>query len=348
MPGEKTEPPTPKKIRDARKKGNFLFSKEVVATATLLAALLALNVGHSFFTDPLYQLISYSAEAATMPFEQSFGRLLQLSIGVVARASLLVYGAVAIIAIATNMAQVGLVFSGAKLTKGFKSLDAINNAKQMFAKKNLFSLLMNIVKVAVIGIAVYLLLIDRLVEFVRSPYCGFSCIMQLGISTILVLGFVTVSVYLPIAVLDYLVQRHFYMKELRMSIEDIKEEFKQTEGSPDIKAQRRQIHQEIINSRTVDSVKKSTAVIVNPTEVAVAIYYEEEKTPLPKIMAKGTGGLAKLIRKVAEEEGIPVYESVDLARSMNDALEVGAFITSEFIDPVAEVLHYIRTLEQNS
>ncbi len=346
MPGEKTEPPTPKKIRDAHKKGNFLFSKEVVSSATLLAALLILFVAHSFFTKPLYQLISYSADAATQPFEQSFGRLLRLSVEVVARAALLVYASVILASIAANMAQVGLVFSGAKLTKGFKALDAINNAKQMFAKKNIFSLLMNIVKVVVIGVAVYLLLINRLVEFVRSPYCGFLCIMQLGISTLFTLAFTVLAVYFPIAALDYLVQRHFYMKELRMSIEEIKEEFKQTEGSPDIKAQRRQIHQEILTSRTVDSVKKSSAVIVNPTEVAVAIYYDENETPLPKVMAKGSGGLAKIIRKVAEDEGIPIYESVDLARSMNEALEVGAFITTEFIDPVAEVLLYIKNLEQ--
>ncbi len=346
MPGEKTEPPTPKKIRDAHKKGNFLFSKEVVSTATLLAALLMLSVGHSFFTKPLYQLIAYSADAATQPFEQSFGRIIRLSVEVVARAALLVYASVILASIAANMAQVGLVFSGAKLTKGFKALDAVNNAKQMFAKKNLFSLLMNIVKVAVIGTAVYLLLINRLVEFVRSPYCGFLCIMQLGISTIFTLAFISLAVYFPIAALDYLVQRHFYMKELRMSIEEIKEEFKQTEGSPDIKAQRRQIHQEILNSRTIDSVKKSTAVITNPTKVAVAIYYDENETPLPKVMAKGSDGLAKLIKKVAEDEGIPIYESIDLARSMNEVLEVGAFITSEFIDPVAEVLLYIKNLEQ--
>ena len=170
--------------------------------------------------------------------------------------------------------------------------------------------------------------------------------MQLGISTLFALAFISLAVYFPIAALDYLVQRHFYMKELRMSIEEIKEEFKQTEGSPDIKAQRRQIHQEILNSRTTDSVKKSTAVIVNPTEVAVAIYYDENETPLPKVMAKGSGGLAKLIKKVAEEEGIPIYESVDLARSMNEVLEVGAFITTEFIDPIAEVLLYIKSIEQ--
>ena len=347
MPGEKTEPPTPKKIRDAHKKGNFLFSKEVVSTATLLAALLVLYTGHSFFTTPLFQLVAYGAQAATEPFEQSFGNLLRGSVDVVARGSLLVYGAVIIASVAANMAQVGFVFSFAKFTKGFKSLDALNNAKQMFAKKNLFSLLMNIFKVCVIGATVYLLLLDRLVEFVRSPHCGFFCTMQVGISTIFLLAFVVLGVYFPIAALDFLVQRHFYMKDLRMSIEDIKEEFKQTEGSPEIKSQRRQIHQEILNSRTVDSVKKSTAVIVNPTEVAVAIYYDEQEAPLPRVMAKGTGGLAKLIRRVAEQEDIPIYESVELARDMHDALEIGAFISSEFIDPVAEILHYIRSMQEH-
>ena len=348
MPGEKTEPPTPKKIRDAHKKGNFLFSKEVVSTATLLAALGILYTGHSFFTIPLFQLVAYGAQAATEPFEQSFGRLLRGSLEVVARGVLLVYGAVIVASIAANLAQVGFVFSAAKLTKGFKALDALTNAKQMFAKKNLFSLLMNIFKVFVIGTTIYLLLLDRLAEFVRSPHCGFFCTLQVGVSTIFLLAFVVLGVYFPIAALDFLVQRHFYMKDLRMSIEDIKEEFKQTEGSPEIKSQRRQIHQEILNSRTVDSVKKSTAVIVNPTEVAVAIYYDEEETPLPRVMAKGTGGLAKLIRKTAEQEDIPIYESVELARNLHDALEIGAFISSEFIDPVAEVLHYIRSLQRDS
>ena len=343
---EKTEQPSSKRIRDARKEGQYLISKEVSSLAVLFGVTIALFL----FRAPIADLLVHETEQvltlALQPIDEALPSILRLTLLFACAVSGIACGASIIAAVVSGIAQTGLVFNAAKLTKGFQSLNVVNNAKQIFSKRNLFTLGLNIIKIAVIGTTVYLVVRAKLGDFVDSVYCGLPCSMELAGEAFVWLLAAVIGVFLPIAVLDYLAQRYFYLKELRMSKDEVKQEFKETEGNPEIKGHRKQLHQEVLNSSMLDGVrKKATLVIKNPTHYAVALFHDDEEMPLPQVVGKGEGPLALEIIALAEREGIPVYENVALARGLYGEIELGRNITSAFIAPVVEALRYVEMVK---
>ena len=130
-----------------------------------------------------------------------------------------------------------------------------------------------------------------------------------------------------------------------MTKEEVKREYKEMEGNPEIKAHRRQAHREILDDSMLNSVRKASVIVKNPSHYAVALLYDEDKTPLPIVIGKGEGAIAHEILKIAEQENIPVYENVDLAQGLFHDIELGHYITSDFIMPVAEALRYIAQIK---
>jgi type III secretion protein U len=152
-------------------------------------------------------------------------------------------------------------------------------------------------------------------------------------------------VFLAVAAFDYFFQRWQYVKGLRMSKDEVKREYKEMEGDPQIKGKRKQLHQEMAMSNTLANVRKAQVVVTNPTQVAVALMYDEEKTPLPVIVGMGEGQLARRIVEIAREEGIPVMQNVPLARALlQDGVE-NEYIPADLIKPVAEVLLWVQSLD---
>ena len=343
---EKTEQPSAKRIRDAEKKGQYLISKEVSS----LAVLFAVVVGLFLFRVPIIDVLVYATEQvitlALLPMEEALAKILKHIFLFIAIASGVACGASAVAAIVAGVAQTGPVFNTAKLTKGIEALNVINNAKQIFSKKNLFTLGLNLIKIAVIGTTVYLVVRAKLPDFVAAVYCGLACSMELAGEAFAVMLAAVIGVFLPVAILDYLMQKYFYLKELRMSKEEVKQEFKETEGNPEIKGHRKQIHQEVLNSSMLDRVrKKATLVVKNPTHYAVALFYDDEEMPLPQVLGKGEGALAREILAIAEREGIPVYENIELAQGLYREIETGRNISAAFIAPVVEALRYVEMVK---
>jgi type III secretion protein U len=132
-----------------------------------------------------------------------------------------------------------------------------------------------------------------------------------------------------------------------MSKDEVKREYKEMEGNPEIKGKRRQFHQELMNQNTTQRVRKASVLVTNPTEIAVALYYDAEETPLPLVLAKGEGDLARRMIAIAKEEGIPIMQNIPLARGLYADAEVDQYIPSSLIEPVAEVLRWLKTLERD-
>ena len=156
----------------------------------------------------------------------------------------------------------------------------------------------------------------------------------------------TIAVFFFVSALDAWYQKFSYTKKLRMSRRDIRQEVKENEGDPYVKQRRRQLHQEWAQQNMLSAVRKSNVVVTNPTHIAVALQYEPGETDLPVVVAKGEGHFAELIKKTAEEEGIPILQNVPLARGLNEHVQIDDYIGNEFFDAVAEVLHWAENVRR--
>jgi type III secretion protein U len=154
------------------------------------------------------------------------------------------------------------------------------------------------------------------------------------------------AAFAAIAALDWLFQKHQFMKEHRMSKDDVKKEYKEQEGDPQVKGQRKQLHQEMVMSDQVQGVKNADVLITNPTHLAIALEYKKGKTPLPVILAKGEGRLAERMMKAAEAAGVPIMRNIPLAHDLFDQGTELQYIPAELIEPVAEVLRWLRDLRE--
>lgn len=150
-----------------------------------------------------------------------------------------------------------------------------------------------------------------------------------------------------LAALDYLFQRWQHTKQLRMSKDEVKREYKEMEGDAQIKSKRKQLHQELISQGATESTKKATVLITNPTRIAVALYYEEEQTPLPIVLAKGEGALAQRMVAAAKEEGIPIMRNVPLAQALLSDAKENAYIPGDLVQQVADVLLWVKSLDKD-
>jgi type III secretion protein U len=342
---EKTEPPTPKRLRDAREKGNLLKSTEIVSTVVMLAGLLAVYV---IATDVPKRFQMALDELVSMIGLVDFGthatRFAYALVTEVLAVVGMVYAAILVAVFVTNIGQIGLYLSASRFTKGMESLNPINNAKNLFSKKALTQFAVSFLKVCVIlGVAWWQITLEErsLAEKIYlcrlDTFCGLKVVAGLGFRLLMWMTCAMV----PIAIADWLIQRHFYMKDLMMSIDEVHREYKEQEGSPEMKGHRRQVAHEIVHEDPAPKAREASVVVRNPTHVAVALRYEPDVVPLPYIVCKGTDQLAARIIREAELHGVPTFEDVPLARGLNDACEEGEHVPAAYIEPVARVIRWL-------
>ncbi|MEK9823104.1 MAG: EscU/YscU/HrcU family type III secretion system export apparatus switch protein [Gammaproteobacteria bacterium] len=342
---EKTEKPTPKKLRDARQQGNLMSSKEVVSTVVMMTGLLTVYALAfdlpSRFEQAIDELIKMVAliDSGTQAqrFALDLGTQLLAVCGVV-------YGAVILSAVVANVGQFGFYFSFAKFSKGMESLNPVSNAKNLVSKKTLVTFIVNLAKVLIIlGISYYLIseeektIIQDVYVCQSDLLCGLSVAALYGFKLVMYI----VCAMIPISAIDWIVQRSLYMKDLMMSIDEVHREFKESEGSPEMKGQRKQVAHEIVNEDPAPLAQDASVVVRNPTHVAVALRYEPDLVPLPYIICMGTDKLAERIIRHAERHGVPTFEDVPLARGLLDACEVGEHVPAAYIEPMARVIRWL-------
>ncbi|RJG42795.1 type III secretion system export apparatus subunit SctU [Motilimonas pumila] len=343
---EKTEKPTQKKLRDAKAKGQVAKSKEIVSLATLLAVFAYFWLfGHDMLKD-----VAALFDISTLYYERGFAEAAKeiMMVFVIAMMEMLLplLLLVFVVAIVANLAQSGLIFSAESIKPELKKINPAEGVKKIFSIKNLLEFVKSVIKIAMLGYTAYFIIEKELNNLMFIPYCGAGCALSMSASMVMTMILYCLGVFVFLAAADYLMEKHQHIKQLKMSMDEIKREYKETEGSPEIKGKRKQIHQEMMNEEIETNVKNADVVVTNPTRIAVAIRYDGTEAPLPWVTAKGEFMMAQKIRKLAEKHNVPIVRRKYLARGMFATLEPGEFITSEFIEPVAEVLKWLRDVNE--
>lgn len=341
--GEKTEQPTAKRLRDAREKGNVFKSQEVITTGILFGGIVTLIlIGSRMPTvvENAIKLIELNIDASFTKIVADFVSFLFEELIIVGAIGM---GGTFVCILVAHLAQFGFIIATEKLTEGPKKLDVVSNAKNMFSKKSFVTFFFNIFKVIIIFIVTFYVFSEELAAPQNILHCdkNIECATDIAFDVIFKFFVLAVVSGVPIAALDYFIQKQLYIADMKMTKDEVKREYKESDGDPEIKGQRKQIHREMLADNQAGMTKQASIVVKNPTHYAVALRYEPGITPLPLVVAKGAGYYAANILNVAEREDVPVIENITLARGLHDACEVYDFIPDDFVEPVAKLVRWL-------
>lgn len=344
---EKTEEPTPKKLRDARKKGQVPNSKDVTSTALLIVIFTYLWFASSNIFDSLIDYIIAPAKLYTQPFEKATETLIITGLLLAIKIILPLLLLVAITGVIGHVFQFGLLLAVESIQPNFSKLNPISKIQQIFSLKNLMEFLKSAGKIIFLGFLLYFVIRDALDPLLKVPFIGLSGFFKLMPEILKKFAYNVIFAYVVVAFLDFIFQRRNHIKQLMMTKDEVKREYKEMEGDPTVKSKRKQLQRELLQGGPIQKTKKSSALITNPTHYAIAIYYDEIIVPLPVVLAKGTGLQAQLMKKAAMDFDIPIMENVPLAHALYDLADVGKYIPRELIEPVAEVLVWVKEQKES-
>lgn len=339
---EKTEEPTSKKIEDARLDGNVAKSQDIVGVAVLFVAILALLMMFTFIADRLLALSRYYFSLMNQPLD----RELMFDMALVTFREFLIMALpisiiVAIAGVFGTVAQIGFNFTTKPLAPNFSKLDPIKGFANLFTlQKVLESIKITLKSLTALGIG-FIFFWGYMEEL--PTVALFSLQDQMGWlrDKAIVLASVMLIIIFLYAIFDLFITRKQYFDKLKMSKQEIKDEYKNMEGDPHIKAKIRQIQMQAARKRMMSSVPTADVVITNPTHYAVAIVYDETKHNAPVVVAKGVDNIAIQIKKIARENGVHIVQNPPLARSLYKEVEIDRAIPDMMFAAVAEVLAYV-------
>ena len=344
--GEKTEMPTPKKLRDARQKGQVCTSKDIVSTAILVALFAVLAWMGGALMEDMEGLLRFLSGRITENDEISIRESSKMALILICKHSFIFVLVAAVIGIVGNVAQIGFLFTFEPIIPKLEKLSPVEGAKKIFSAKNLFEFLKNVVKVCFLGYLVYKIIWASIPELLTMCYGTVDDIFPCLKLMLKRLAVYTAFGYVVIAIVDRLFQGRNFTKQMMMTKDEVKREYKEMEGSAEVKQQQRQFRDEIMNSSDpVKAAKGANVVVTNPTHLAVGIRYKVEEAPLPRICALGAGPIAKIIRETALAEGIPIMEDRPLARALYAKGKLEDFIPDSLIEPVAEILKWAKQVQ---
>lgn len=345
--GEKTEKATPKKRQESRKKGQVASSVEIPGSLIMLGSLTCLLMLGSFFQKKLVFMFTdvlknrLGMEVTTQNVIGLFGNYsLQLLIFLAP-----LFIVVLVIIFAANYAQIGWLFTTEALTPKFNKLNPLSGAKQIFSMRSVVEFAKSALKLITVGIVVYIVLWSKRDRFLDLSHVPVDQLFAFTASLTLELGMIVSAILLILAIGDYMYQKFEYEKSLRMSKQDIKDEYKNSEGDPLIKGKIRERQRRMALMRMMQEVPKADVVITNPTHFAVALRYDGAKMEAPTVLAKGQDYLALRIREIAKKNDIVLMENKPLARALYERTEVGDSIPGDLFQAVAEVLAYVYRLK---
>lgn len=347
---EKTEQATPKKLRDARKKGQVAKAQDLPAAFTFIASIATVLALSGY-------IYTYFADFLTMAFglvsngniPQVIVAMFSQSIEVIFMASIPILLVVSAIGVLVTFLAVGPVFSMEAMKFEWKKLNPITNLKQKFKLKTLVELLKSILKISIASYIIYGVVwksIPALVQTVSLPMSTSILIFY----TFLFEVVVKVGLFfIAIAVADFIYQRRAFATEMKMEKFEVKQEYKNTEGDPQIKGRRKQLAQEIAYQEgPAGAVKRSKALITNPTHIAIALGYERELDKAPFVMAKGTDLIADQMIKAAEKYDIPIMRNIPLAHTLWEEGDVYEYVPESTYEALAEIMRWIDSLKEET
>lgn len=343
---DKTEAPTPRRRQEAREEGQVARSMELGSAMVLVTSLLMIKLSGPSLVRCLKDittdcLANFPTQDFTTSGVTSYLARLLLQTGA-AIAPLLI--GVAVVGFAASALQVGLVFSTKALQFKAERLNPLSGIQRMFSARTAVELAKSIAKILIVGYIVFSFFRDKYTDMqslVGGDYLA-SCLMIGKLTWGLLLR--SALCLFVIAALDYIFQKTQLEKQLRMTKQEVKEDYKRTEGDPLLKSRIRQKQREISRQRMMMEVPKADVVVTNPTHFAVALKYDTDRSAAPIVVAKGQRLIAQRIKDIAAEAGVPIVENVQLARTLYASVEIGQEIPADLYQAVAEILAYVYRL----
>ncbi|PLT34198.1 flagellar biosynthesis protein FlhB [Bacillus sp. V5-8f] len=341
--GEKTEKATPKKRQDARKKGQVAKSQDVNTAIVLLAVFMLFTAIGPFLKDSILGLFTESFQGPMLT-ELTEENVQTIFIEILKKTAIILAPimAVALIAgVVANIMQTGFMMSTEAIQFKLEKIDPIKGFKRIFSMRAIVELLKSILKISVVGLVAFFVIWQRMEEILMLSQKSVAAAMAILADITVKVGLYASAALLFLSLLDYMYQKYDFEKSIRMSKQDIKDEYKNIEGDPLIKSKIKQKQREMAMQRMMQEVPKADVVITNPTHYAIAIKYDEQKFDAPYVVAKGVDFVAQKIKYVAKENDIVMMENRPLARALYDQTEIGQVIPEEFFKAVAEVLAFV-------
>lgn len=339
---ERTEEATPKRRQDARKKGTVARSVELTSSLVLMVMLMAMPaavglLGRGFTS-------GFLTGMHTMPAELTPANALRYCL-IVAQPCVaglgLILGVALVLGVASNVAQVGFVISGEALTPNFAKLNPLEGIKRLLSGNSVFDAGKALFKSLLFGMLAYAAVASSWGSLLGLGTVSAGAGLGQTGEIARAMAFKVVALWLALAAGDYLWQRQRVNKMLRMTKEEVKQEMRQQEQSPEIRGAMMRKRRQMARGRMMQNLKKADVVITNPTHFAVALMYDQQKQTAPIVVAKGVDLLAARIREVAKEHDVPIVPNPPLARALYRQCELGDVVPRELFQPVAEVLAYV-------
>ena len=349
--GEKTEQPTSKKLSDARKEGKVAKSKEVVNGFSLLGFFLSLRIFTGFAGNRFQEIFSWIYAIIPDIVEMNGSGLTEQTISGIFNDLyakmlfiLLPFFAIGFVThFVANLVQVGWKPTMKPLQPKLSKFNPISGFKRIFSKQSIVNLILAIAKVSLVFYIAYLNLRDQADNLFILYDVNLKAALSLVFKIIIDTGIKISLVYIILGFADYAYQRWKFKDDMKMTKQEVKDEYKNAEGDPAIKSKQKQRMMEASQRRMMKNVPKADVVITNPTQIAVAILYDNTKDDAPRVVAKGEDYLARKIKDTAKESGVPIIENKPLARALYATVEVDEMIPPELYQAVAEILAVVYT-----
>jgi len=344
---DKTEKPTPRRRRKAREEGQVAKSQEINSVAVLLGGLASLYFLGGFVYHQLSAFMRHLL-GGLQNFHLGVPQAHHLSMTVLwhfLKTVLPIWAVVFLAALLVNIAQVGFMMAPKKLKPNLSKLNPISGLKKFFSMGMLVELFKNIGKLTVVGVVAYVTVSEEWPELPKLGHMEVAQIVSYIVGVCFKIFWRCILAMIVLAVLDWAYQKYKFEKDLKMSKQEVKDEYKQQEGDPQVKARIRQIQREQAQKRMMNQVPGADVVLTNPTHLAVALAYRMEEMEAPEVVAKGAGRIAERIKETAREHGVPVIEDKPLAQALYRSVEVGQSIPAELYEAVATILAHVYRIK---
>ncbi len=347
---QKTEDPTAKKLEDAKKRGQVAVSREINNWIILfVATLIMVMVAPSLFSELKQSLVFFlqsphTVGGSSLEIGQTLKELLFTILKIMAFPMMLLFFA----GLLSPYVQIGPIFSYESLKPSLSKVSIIKGAGRLFSKRSLMEFLKSFIKLVIMSGVSYMMIqpyYNGIEHFVGQEMTSLMMDLQ-TMSLRLMTGIL--AVLIVIAIIDYSFQQKEHMEKLMMSKQEIKDEYKQTEGDPMVKAKLRELRMNKARQRMMQAVPEADVVITNPTHYAVALKYNPQEMDAPIMVAKGGDNIALKIKELAKENDVTIVENPALARSLHDGMEIDQIIPGDYYKAVAEVISYVFKLKNKS
>jgi flagellar biosynthetic protein FlhB len=340
---EKTEPATPKKRQESRKKGQVAKSMELPGALIMLGGFGLLAMYGTVMGEGVMQLFAAGFQEYILwdITDQNVAALFSQTMGQGILLLLPIFGVGMLMAFVASYMQVGVLFTLDPLKMKFEKINPIKGFKNMFSMKSVVEMLKSILKVFIISLIAFLIIWSEKSTILTLASVPLEAIYRYMAMLTLRLGLYVGAALLVIAVFDYMFQKYQFEKDIRMSKQDIKDEYKKTEGDPLIKGKIREKQRRMAMQRMMQEVPKADVVITNPTHFAIAIKYDGAEMDAPRVIAKGADYVALRMKQIAKETNVPMMENRPLARALYAQVDIGQSIPQDLFQAVAEVLAFV-------